>query len=259
MTDVLLLLTLTLCSDGPARIATSSSAAPVGVVRVARGDVKTTSRAGAPALLRSGDRVSVGSGWAELLIGDHLRVRLSAKTELRDLDAGQLTLEEGRAWLELGGAAPSSILVRVGGTETRLEPGSSSVFERAENDIVSVSKGQVVLPGGASVGPGYAAVVAQGGRPLVGGSEVKALVRREARSGLGDLAGWRALVLARALEATAAKERPLGVENQVYTGTLRTASGSQGALLEEAQRPSPFAQEEIPLPGPLPANLRGRR
>lgn len=216
---------------------------PSGVVRVARGSVQDCeARVGVSAghLLPGGSAcLEVGPrGWAELLVGMHLRVRVSAQTRLR-IEEGGLRVERGRVWLQYG-AASESVPVRLRDREFRIRAQSSAVFEAAR-EVVSVFAGEVEV-GSGRMGRNQSFA---GGQIVAGGSRIRALVRNETRAGLGDLEGWRAYLLAAVAEVELRTTR-----EQAPRPSSEIDDEMGPSFFEAAVRPPPFFPEEIPPPGP---------
>jgi hypothetical protein len=231
----------------------AAETSPVGVVRVARGAVEVRRPAAQPARtgleVHAGDRVVVGaSGWTELLLGPSLRARLSARSRLDLRGPASLALRGGRAWLAQA-AASATVTVSVDGRAVRVGPRSSVVLEATPPGRVAVVRGAAVV-GPARVRAGQAARLEPDLRVLDGSAEALTVVRREARAALGDLEGWRALVLER-VRATRARGAPLAsTRAQLRARGLEGRAGAARLLVEEALRPPPFFAEEIPPAGP---------
>lgn len=201
-------------------------------------------------LLGAGEVVQVEDGWSELLLGAHIRARLSSQTSLVLDGPRALRLTRGRVWLEVGHALRDPLRVELGEGAIEIEPGASVVLERSGGGFAYVERGRARLPWGPVVPPGHVGMAKDGTAPRVGGGEVFALVRREARAGLGDLAGWRAFLLERAAGVRLGERPVRGVEALVEGRILQHASSGE-RLYEEAVRPPPFFPEErTSAPGP---------
>lgn len=225
---------LWLCSQAPEAI---------GAVRIARGEVRSCEGAELETLLRQGDCVEVRDGWSELMIGAHVRIRLSAATRVR-FEPGRIAVERGRAWIEVGGEAAVDLVV--GQVRARIAPRSAAIADVAGGTL-AVRSGRADIDGEGAE-EGYIAVFRDGRTSIqLGGAETAALVRKEARSGLGDLAGWRAFLLSAAREAPIRRPPFVG---EIGPPRALTGRNGAGALYEEALRPPPFFPGEIPPPGP---------
>lgn len=234
-------------------LSANTCADPIGVVRVSRGETQVHYAHGTSGptaglsgvLLCRGTRVSVGVGWAELLVGLHSRIRLSAETRLFLSEEDQLEVLKGRVWVQTGAKGPE-IEFQVSQARLMVMPGTSSIIESARNGIATVLKGQVKA--------GHQQVIAakQTGflngieSPRVGGEEIQALVRREARAGLGDLAGWKAFLLKSIQEMDLAQYSSSPVNNEVRARSVPIGASITDNVAEEALRPSPFSDENTP-------------
>lgn len=232
-----------LLSAASASVPTSSSA--VGILRLARGPVLSNGASvGSGHLIRADEELRVGSGWAELLIGHHLRARISAGARVRVATRTQLELQGGRAWLELGAQA-APLTIRLQHQALELAPGSVAVIDGSAK-LVAVAAGRVRVDG-LVVEAGWSWSQASPDRREPGDGGLLVLVRREARHAAGDLAGWRALVLAAAAVAEA-EEAPPSTELGARIGE----PSSLDLLLEEALRPAPFSSDETSPSAPEP-------
>ncbi len=211
----------------------------VGVLRIARGEVrgpKGPIRSGA--LVRPGDRITVQAGWAELMLGPDARLRVSAETEIAFSEGGEpaWALDRGRVWVELAGSA--TVSVRLGELPARLAPGTAAVLEPG---LVAVFAGAIHMEG-VRIQAGQANTPSG---PRAGGGELHALVRREAKAAVGDLEGWRAVLLRLVKETKVGDRPPPRFDEVVEPGALRGEPFQ--LLLEEALRPAPF-----PVPAETP-------
>ena len=229
-----------------------SAVSAIAVVRMARGEVRVVSKfhpedtllpARVGILMAVGDRVTTNNGWGEVLVGAHLRMRLSAQTDIVLHDERNIEIVRGRLWIEIGTKSPR-IGVRVGLAEVGVQPKTSVVFESTPAASVTVFRGQVDLPTGVKMSAGYTSPVDGHIPPRIGGRELQALVRRETRAGLGDLAGWKAFLLTAVAATEPGDSVPLPIEEVVRTRGMPSATGAPDLVLEEALRPPLFLLEE---------------
>lgn len=246
-----------------------SAAAPdaaLGVVRVPRGEVSVATPEGTyvPAvvgtLLSAGAAVEVAeTGWAELMLAQDVRLRLSAGTHVRlrrGQDAGlELELARGRVWVQRSRSDTSPVHVRGPGLWVEVQPSSSSIVEHN-----TLSGGSCVVRAGAvrvSVGAAPpvtvpAGMIARESRPgeaRTGGQTIGELVAKEAQAGLGDLPGLTAFIVRRTLDARVADVDMRGV-GVLLQGDAQIMGGSHaGLIVERAVRPPPFEPGEVPARG----------
>ncbi|MBX2811033.1 MAG: hypothetical protein KTR25_04465 [Myxococcales bacterium] len=225
-------------------------AEPVGVIRVSRGEVSwfEASQASVPpssgALLCETNGVAVGVGWAELLVGKHGRIRLSSQTELQVSGIDRIRLLRGRVWLETGLRAPVySVLMK--DYSMMIHPGSSVVIEHAHGGIITVVRGEVQLSSEhPRIKAGQTGLV-DGSEPVKrGGYELYALVRRETRAGLGDIAGWKAFLLNGINDLDIGTRPHLTNESLVEAHSIPPAGEGADRMVEEALRPPPIRLQE---------------
>ncbi len=234
-----------------------------GVVRVAFGTTVARAEGGTvPAetgvALAANDRVATqDDGYAELQLGRGARVRFSALTRALVRDATRLDLASGRVWIQAG---PDAITVETGAASVVLEPRTSLVIERAPTGvIVTVRAGRAelsTLDGDFGVTTGQIARTGSRGRRSgvrPGGRALSDLAALEAREALGDVLGFEAFLLARALRRGPPPER-VTVESGPFTTYADRVRGSRegpaGLELEDAIRPPPFFEDEVPPKGP---------
>lgn len=241
-------------------------AAPLGVVRVPRGEVSvgTPGEGFAPAQvgtpLAAGSAVEVAEdGWAELMLDGDLRLRLSAGTQLR-VEAGPgrgLTLElsRGRVWVQRGRGNGAGVALRGPDLLVEVLPASSIIAEHTAlsggSCVVRAGEARVVVGEGAPVRvpAGMIARRARPGEARTGGQTIGDLVSKEARAGLGDLSGLTAFVVERTLSGRVAEVDMRGV-SQLFQGDAQLMGGSHSTLIvERAVRPPPFDPSEVPARG----------
>lgn len=235
-------------------------APPEGTVRVAY--ATTLAVDATPArTARAGSRFSGGAqltteddGYAEVQLGADTRVRLSASTRIFARERA-LDLVSGRMWIQVGARERS---VDIGSARVRLEPRTSAIVERAPTGVtVAVRVGRAfvaTLDGELVVEPG---MLAQSIGPRAatrrGGAALWNLVIREARDALGDLGGLERFLVERALRRRRSARRADAEDGPFagYPERVRGANGgAAGLLLEEAIRPPPFFEDEVPPKGP---------
>lgn len=246
--------------------------AVLGAVRVARGKVTLRSGDAEPIQARSGDLLRAQmtletspSGWAEALVLDAGRLRLSASTRLsfgKGENSGALRLQNGRIWIQATGrgdvqlvfanarawiARGSSVIVEytrtTGGSIAVREGAASLEPPDAESGRVQLARGRVAtwLPDARSTSPARA-----------GGLSIGALAAQEARDGLGDLIGLKAFLLERSTRAEVSGVEPRRT-NEILRSTPEITgsdTGAAGMLVEEGLRPPPFFESEVPPKGP---------
>lgn len=239
---------------GLAAAPADATPAPVGVVQVARdaGGLEVG------AVLRAGDVVGTGpAGWAEISLQGGLRARISAGTRLtleRRDDALRLAVASGRVWLQRDAVA-GTVEVRVGSDTYRVAARTSAVFEQTASggSLLAVARGRVEQ-GETVVDAGRVRRRRPGapaGPVRSGGAAILALVAEEARLELDDPAGWQAFLLRRAaLRGARGRKGRLGPQLRFSSDVLGSDADSEGALVEEALRPPPFFESEVPTKGP---------
>lgn len=238
----------------------------LGVVRVPRGEVYVSSTAGASeparvgALLGHGQGVDVEEdGWAELLLLDDTRLRLSGGTSLR-LEHGAagglvVSVQRGRLWVQKSLASPLRLELHAPGLRVEVLPASSIIVEHTtlsggscvvragEARVSADDRAPLLVPAG---------MIARRARPddfRTGGQTIGDLVSKEARSGLGDLTGLTAFIVERTLKGQVAEVDMRGVA-QLFHGDVQLMGGSHSTLiLERAVRPPPFDPSEVPRRG----------
>lgn len=213
-----------------------SASEPVGVLRATRGPV-TVDGLPAPSgtLLARGQTLALGTGWGELLLGAHLRVRLSAGARVEVKGRHRVRLVRGRAWVELGARTSTSARFVMRERAVVIAPGTVAVLDASSSAVATVV-GSCVLDG-RIIRAGSSWSDARPERVEPGDGGLYLLVRREARARLGDLAGWRALVLAGARGA-GPPDRWLDPEDP---GARLGEPASVDLLLEESVRPPAFS------------------
>jgi hypothetical protein len=209
------------------------------------------------AVIHAGGALEV-SGWCELWTPREGRVRLSAAARV-EVGADRLRVERGRAWVQLPAAVQAYDLELVlGDWRVRVPSGSSVVVEESASAgaIVAVRHGraEVHAPGVAAplvVRPGE---VARGEPPSVrtGGAALLELVASEAREGLGDPTRLHAYLVEQSRRAPLGPldTRALGELPRLDAELAGADGGSAGLTLEEALRPPPFFEREVPTKGP---------
>ncbi len=265
-----LLLVLGLASEARAAEVETSSAAPASLSASSPSSGWLVGRARGSVLLWSGTRseaaqlgavlgadaaLEVG-GWCELWSTGDARMRLSAGARVRSAGPA-LEVQRGRAWVQLGRGA-RALDVRVGRWRVEVLPGASVVIERAggAGSTVVVRVGEVRVHGDAGHPPVRAQPgdAVRGEPPVVrsGGAALLDLVASEARDAQGDPAQLARFLVERARTA------PIGrLGTRAVTDILRVDpelagadGGSMGLTLEEAIRPPPFFEREVPTKGP---------
>lgn len=198
------------------------------------------------------------SGWCELWTPRDGRVRLSASARVV-VGVERLRVERGRAWVQLPASVEAHDLeLVVGDWRVRVPSGSSVVVEESASAgaIVAVRHGraEVHAPGIAAplvVTPGE---VARGEPPMVrtGGAALLELVASEAREGLGDPTRLHAYLVEQSRRAPLGPldTRALGELPRLDAELAGADGGSAGLTLEEALRPPPFFEREVPSKGP---------
>lgn len=234
-----------------------------GIVRIAfgttiaRADGGTISGHSGVVLVANDAVATQDDGYAELQLGRGARLRVSALTRARVRRHDQLDLASGRVWVQAG---PDAITVETGAASVRLVPRTSVVVERAPTGVtVTVRAGHAemsTLDGDLVVRPGQVARSASRGRRAgvrTGGRALSDLASFEAREALGDVLGFEAFLLERALHRGPPPAR-VQVEAGPFTTYADRVRGSRegpaGLELEDAIRPPPFLEDEVPPKGP---------
>ncbi len=261
----------------PALCALICAQTPLGMVRVAQGEVQigqgARSASAQPGALLYGDSwIDTGvDGWTELHLLHLGRVRISAQTRAQFVPSEDssiiLSLERGRVWAQISGgrkqiADRRVLAVRFPRHRALLVPGSSVILERTLTGGTSVfaRTGTVLVMDGVG---GRARVQAGRGlqippsartlpKPTNGGRGTGELVVLETEKNMGDLFGLRAFLLTQVLDAK------LGVRSSESLTKLhygeKELSGSEtgpvGKLVEQGFRPPPFFESEVPPKGP---------
>ncbi|MFO0724147.1 MAG: hypothetical protein U1E65_10215 [Myxococcota bacterium] len=248
---------------------------PLGVAGVVRGNVSLLSGAGsAPlavgAVLRDGVTVETGSnGWVELYLTGSRRLRLSASTRLTLTASTASTASTARALrVELAtGRISASVASRgavativLGRIRAELEPGSAVIADAnvAQTTMLEARVGSTQIRDGEgaalTIVPGQVALSAVGGGLEVrrGSGALANLAVSEARSSLYDPAGLRQFLLerVRSVRIGGLDVRTTGELLRLSPEILGADGGPTGAAVEEALRPPPFYDEEVPSKGP---------
>jgi hypothetical protein len=222
------------------------------VVRFADGAVSVTSTGAATTIETGAD------GFAEVHVHPVGRLRLSAATRAL-IHRDQVHLLSGRVWAQIGNRPLTVITVR---HRAELLPRTSAIVERTTGGgiAIAVRAGSVSLSDrqGAArpleagetirVVPGVAGIP----EPRTGGRGAGELVTLEARRAMNDPLGIESFLLSRSLEAELAARAARGVEQQVRSSSeiAGSAGGPADALIEDAFRPPPFFEAEVPPKGP---------
>ncbi len=247
------------------------AAPPLAVVRAPSAQVELD---GAPAragrTFGAGARLRTGAeGWVEVELLGVGRARLSAGSELRlggERSRPRLELSAGRAWVLRDGAhRDAALVVAAGGLTVELGPRTSAVIEQArqgETSVVLASGAATLVAAGGSalsLAPGQTARTRGSSAALeparMGGGGVLALVALEAERARGELIGLERFLLERLERAEPSLRGPPGVSALVRGGPELSGAVTPpgGALVEDALRPPPFFEGEVPARGP---NLR---
>jgi hypothetical protein len=248
-----------------ALLACTMAAAPARIA-VARGDVaigEPRRPAGAGAEVHPGLSVETGpTAWAELHLPGGTRLRISAGTQLTVVDtstAGQkVELSSGRIWLQLPAPRQRATFGAVVSTPAGrgwIAPGASAIAEYGPRSgaWLVVRRGLAEL-GGHLIAPGQVGRIEAGktGAVYAGGMGAADLAGAEARGALADPAGFETFLLAAVATAPIGRldvrrsDQILRLDPEI-TGS---SAGPVGGLLEEALRPAPFFDEEVPPRGP---------
>jgi hypothetical protein len=222
---------------------------PQPVLRFAVGPVAVTST-GANTIVETG-----ADGYAEVHLHRIGRLRLSAATRAV-IGEGGVRLLSGRIWAQIGasqlaistirhradlGPRTSAIIERTtgGGTSFAVRAGRASLSDR-EGARQELEEGQTVR-----VVPGISGIPA----PMIGGRGIGELVTLEARRAMNDPLGIQSFLLERSLESQLARRAARGVRQQVRSSSEVTGAEGMG-LVEDAFRPPPFFEAEVPPKGP---------
>jgi hypothetical protein len=223
------------------------------VVRLARGPVAITST-GASTVVDTG-----GDGFAEVHLPRIARLRLSTATRAV-IGRDQVNLISGRLWAQVGGA--SRLAIHTARNRIEIAAKSSAIVERTTGGgmaiVVRTGKAVITDREGAKreVPEGHTLRVDSGVAGLpearLGGRGTAELVTIEARRAMRDPIGFEEFLLSRSIEGRLAERAARGVEQQVRSASELTGSegGAHGALLEDAFRPPPFFEAEVPPKGP---------
>jgi hypothetical protein len=231
-----------------------------GVVAVVKGGVSSsTGRQIAPGTrLEAGASIETGaSGWAEVhLLGD-VRVRIAAGSRIEiaksSSTAAELILGGGRIWVQ---AIGREVRVRSAERTVRLlEPSSVILDHSARLGLSVIPRRGVAEVDGFRAAPGLVAQIDSSQSPprlVPGGQAIADLVANEARAALGDPHGLRSFLIERSARAEIGRLDVRRVHEVIRTSPeiLGTDGGSAAAMLEEALRPAPFFDREVPPKGP---------
>lgn len=258
MVKLLLPVLLTIATASPAL-----AARPL-VIAVVRGNLTVTPSAGAslrgtPGTMVPEDAIlELGpTGWAELRLGNDVRLRLAAGTRVGLASTGTaaaqptLDLERGRMWIEAMGRP---VAVVNGGHRGLIPERGSAVIDVSPAGLLLIPRRGVARLRGVRVSPGQLARIAGGERISVqpGGTAIADLVATEARDVLGDPQGLRSFLIERSRSARIGRLDVRSTAQILRLGPeiLGADSGPAGAMLEDALRPAPFFDEEVPSKGP---------
>jgi FecR-like protein len=247
-------------------------ASPIGVVRVARGDVNIgrgvelrPAESGTLVVEETVIETDPGA-WAEIVVLPATRVRVSAATHLEiERKDGRLALalESGRIWIEHT-SRDRSIAISTPNARAEIASGTSAILEhaRASGTAMAVRAGEAMLmvstenQAPVRVTRGQLSTVARGSpKPSpsrAGGESLAEIVSLESKKHLGDLIGVKAFLLARVARSSVKGFHSRGVHELLRTlpEIAGGDGGPPGALAEEALRPPPFFENEVPPRGP---------
>lgn len=237
-------------------IALSAVADPVGVVRFVRGAVTIGGEDAKPgAAIARGALLDTGAdGYAELALDSTVRVRISSTTRVV-LEEHALKLISGRVWIQ---ATQRAFLFEAPGMRADLAGRSSVIAEHAHlaGATLAVRAGSAVVIAREQrleVKEREVAVLDDGAlRVRPGGTGLGALASREAEQAIGDLLGFGPFLLAHAQKVELGSYALRGVQDLLRTDAEIAGSdaGPGGLLVEDALRPPPFFDEEVPPKGP---------
>lgn len=271
MVRTALLLLAACCAVGSAapalaEVATSTSSAD-WVVGRARGSVVlwngTRAEAARIGAAVGADAALEVGGWCELWSTGDARIRLSAGARVRG--GARIEVERGRAWVQVAGRAGGEgepLDVMVGRWRVRVTPGSSVVIERAvtAGSTVMVRVGSAVIHTQEDAVSGRLPVLVQPGDaargepPALrsGGAALLDLVASESREAQGDPAQLARFLVERARGAPIGRLGTRAVADilRIDPEIAGADGGSMGLTLEEAIRPPPFFEREVPSKGP---------
>lgn len=236
-----------------------AGAASTWVVGRAEGTVLVwTGTRAAPAVLGApitGEVALEASGWCELWSSGDARLRLAAGT--RVTSGTTVDVERGRAWLQLP-ASGDTLVMRSGRWHVEVPPGASVVVERssAVGTTVAVRAGLAVVRAEAGAAPVVVrpGEVAHGAVPVLraGGVGLLDLAASEAREARRDPTRLRSFLVERSARVVLGRldTRTVGTILRVDPELAGGDGGSAGYTLEEALRPPPFYEAEVPTKGP---------
>lgn len=207
-------------------------AEPIGVLRYATGLVHL--RSDHAQLIYPSAELTTKEGWAELLLGAHVRLRTSGFSQVRLNASDRTEVIQGRVWCVFG-AAQAPFFIQLGNQQVLVSPQSELVIEASEGGLVSVLRGSVQVAKVKAL-KGEVLFVAQH-KVRSSGLEVFELVRREASIALKNPSGWRQFVL-RQVEKT--QEPEVTEWAKGHAARLSPFEDPVEATVEEARRTSPF-------------------
>lgn len=213
--------------------------------------------------IAEGAPIEVGaSAWAELETIERARLRISAgsrlwltKSATTSDPAPAIHLARGRVWVQVPRALQSGLLVQTETLHVWITSGSSVIVDHSTRDGTTVitRRGRAEA-GRAVIGHGQLARGSDSDGVMVrpGGGELADLVVMEARAALGDPVELEAFLLARvaASPVGALDVRRVAAILRLTPEIIGADGGMVGAALEDAIRPAPFFEDEVPSKGP---------
>ena len=237
-------------------LAVAVGAPAIGVVTTPRSRVvvsSTVARVGHT--IRDGDTIEVGpGGWCEIVMRDDVRLALSAATRV-EMRPGAMTLQSGRVTLRVPATGGVGFEVRAPDGAIVVWPGATAVVEhrRRGGTSLSVGRGRArasneIVHAGQTFELSRAAVHG----PRSGGRAMLELASNEARLGLRDPLGLQSFLLSWVQQAKATDLDARGVCELVRLDHEVAGMNNApcGVSVEEALRPPPFFEEEVPPKGP---------